>query len=178
MKTSERVSDIVMKAIQSKGYETIKDCAKELDIPYENLRKTVAAEHIPRDRTLIEYARKLGIDEQYLILQAHRDRAPDVIKGIFYGYKDMEELKKLCLNDKEKHLLDMLRDFNDKEMKDVESFIKNIRTIKSKKEKVLKEVKPAAKKQKAATSKAKPSGRKTVKAKTAKPAVKKALRRR
>lgn len=170
MKTSERVSDIVMKAIKSKGYETIKDCAKELDIPYENLRKTVAAEHIPRDRTLIEYARKLGIDEQSLILQAHRDRAPDVIKGIFYGYKDMEELKKLCLNDKEKRLLDMLSDFNDKEMKDVESFIKNIRQLKSRKEKVLKEAKPAAK--------TKTASRKPAKAKKATPLAKKSLGRR
>lgn len=177
MKTSERVSDIVMNAIQNGGYETIKDCAKELDIPYENLRKTVAAEHIPRDRTLIEYARKLGIDEQYLILQAHRDRAPDVIKGIFYGYKDMEDLKKLCLNDKEKRLLDMLKDFTDKETKDVESFIKNIRTIKSKKEKILKEVKPAAKKPKASTSRTKPSGRTAVKTKAAKAVEKKAARR-
>lgn len=65
------------------GYQEIKECARDLDIPYELLRKVISADHIPKDKTLSLYAEKLGLEYSELIAIAYRQKAPSQMQHIF-----------------------------------------------------------------------------------------------
>ena len=76
------VSELITRAVEQKGYRDLKECARAIGVPYDLLYKVVGG-HIPKDRQLIVYANKLGIDERVLILTAYRERAPEHIKHLF-----------------------------------------------------------------------------------------------
>lgn len=77
------ISTLLKKRIEQLGYPDLKECARDFEIPYELLRKVISNGHIPKDKTLLFYAEKLGLDETELISTAYRQKAPDNMQHIF-----------------------------------------------------------------------------------------------
>jgi lambda repressor-like predicted transcriptional regulator len=78
-----KISDVIKKALEKKGYRNLKDASKALGISPELLRVTLNKGHIPKDRTLTMIANKLNIDKSLLVLSAHQEKVPDEVKGFF-----------------------------------------------------------------------------------------------
>jgi hypothetical protein len=78
-----KISDIIRQALEKKGFKNLKDASKVLGISPELLRVTINKGHIPKDRTLIMIANKLGLDKSVLILSAHQEKVPAEVKGFF-----------------------------------------------------------------------------------------------
>ncbi len=74
---------MIRQALEKKGFSNLKDASKVLGISPELLRVTINKGHIPKDRTLIMIANKLGLDRSVLILAAHQEKVPDEVKGYF-----------------------------------------------------------------------------------------------
>ncbi len=79
------IADMLKRRIEELGYEDIKECARDLDIPYELLRKVISNGHVPKDKTLLYYAEKLGLDPAELLSAAYRQRAPSQMQHLFAG---------------------------------------------------------------------------------------------
>ncbi len=77
------IADQLRKRIRELGFEDIKDCARKFDIPYELLRKVISEGHLPKDKTLLFYADKFGLDPAELISTAYRQRAPQHLENLF-----------------------------------------------------------------------------------------------
>ena len=78
-----KISDIIRQALEKKGFKNLKDASKVLGISPELLRVTINKGHIPKDRTLMMIANKLGLDRSVLILSAHQEKVPAEVKGFF-----------------------------------------------------------------------------------------------
>ncbi len=78
-----KVSDMIRDAMNKKGYRNLKDASKALGISPELLRVTINKGHMPKDKTLILIANKLGMDKSILILAAHQEKVPAEVKGFF-----------------------------------------------------------------------------------------------
>lgn len=78
-----KIADIIRQALEKKGFKNLKDASKLLDISPELLRVTLNKGHIPKDKTLIMIANKLGLDKSLLILSAHQQKVPSEVKGYF-----------------------------------------------------------------------------------------------
>jgi hypothetical protein len=78
-----KISDMIRQALEKKGFRNLKDASKVLGISPELLRVTINKGHIPKDKTLIMIANKLGLDRSVLILGAHQEKVPDEVKGFF-----------------------------------------------------------------------------------------------
>ena len=78
-----KISDMTRQALEKKGFKNLKDASKVLGISPELLRVTINKGHIPKDRTLIMIANKLGLDKSVLILSAHQEKVPAEVKGFF-----------------------------------------------------------------------------------------------
>ena len=78
-----KISDMIRQALEKKGFKNLKDASKVLGISPELLRVTINKGHIPKDRTLIMIANKLGLDKSVLILSAHQEKVPAEVKGFF-----------------------------------------------------------------------------------------------
>ena len=78
-----KISDLIRQALEKKGFKNLKDASKVLGISPELLRVTINKGHIPKDRTLIMIANKLGLDRSVLILSAHQEKVPAEVKGFF-----------------------------------------------------------------------------------------------
>jgi hypothetical protein len=78
-----KISDMIRQALEKKGFKNLKDSSKVLGISPELLRVTINKGHIPKDRTLIMIANKLGLDKSVLILAAHQEKVPEEVKGFF-----------------------------------------------------------------------------------------------
>jgi hypothetical protein len=78
-----KISDIIRQALEKKGFKNLKDASKVLGISPELLRVTINKGHIPKDKTLIMIANKLGLDKSVLILAAHQEKVPSEVKGFF-----------------------------------------------------------------------------------------------
>jgi hypothetical protein len=78
-----KISDMIRQALEKKGFRNLKDASKVLGISPELLRVTINKGHIPKDKTLIMIANKLGLDRSVLILAAHQEKVPDEVKGFF-----------------------------------------------------------------------------------------------
>ncbi len=78
-----KISEILKQALEQKGVHTLKDAAQVLDISPELLRVTISQGHIPKDKTLIMIANKLGLDPSFLVLAAHREKVPLDVKRFF-----------------------------------------------------------------------------------------------
>jgi SOS-response transcriptional repressor LexA len=77
------LAELIKRRIRELGFEDIKECARRYDIPYELLRKVISDGHIPKDKTLLFYAEKLGMDAEALIRTAYRQRAPQGFGHMF-----------------------------------------------------------------------------------------------
>jgi hypothetical protein len=78
-----KISDMIRQALEKKGFKNLKDASKVLGISPELLRVTINKGHIPKDKTLIMIASKLGLDKSVLILAAHQEKVPSEVKGFF-----------------------------------------------------------------------------------------------
>lgn len=78
-----KISDMIRQALEKKGFKNLKDASKVLGISPELLRVTINKAHIPKDKTLIMIANKLGLDKSVLILAAHQEKVPAEVKGFF-----------------------------------------------------------------------------------------------
>jgi hypothetical protein len=74
---------MIRQALEKKGFKNLKDASKVLGISPELLRVTINKGHIPKDKTLMMIAGKLGLDKSVLILSAHQEKVPDEVKGYF-----------------------------------------------------------------------------------------------
>ncbi len=78
-----KISDMIRQALEKKGFRNLKDASKVLGISPELLRVTINKGHIPKDKTLMMIASKLGLDKSVLILSAHQEKVPAEVKGFF-----------------------------------------------------------------------------------------------
>jgi len=78
-----KVSDMIRQAVEAKGYKNLKDASKALGISPELLRIAVNKGHVPKDKTLVLIANKLGLNKSELILAAHQEKVPTEVKGYF-----------------------------------------------------------------------------------------------
>ena len=78
-----KISEMIRKALEKKGFKNLKDASKVLGISPELLRVTINKGHIPKDKTLMQIAGKLNIDKSVLILAAHQEKVPAEVKGYF-----------------------------------------------------------------------------------------------
>jgi transcriptional regulator with XRE-family HTH domain len=78
-----KISEMIRQALEKKGFKNLKDASKVLGISPELLRVTINKGHIPKDKTLMMIAGKLGLDKSVLILAAHQEKVPDEVKGFF-----------------------------------------------------------------------------------------------
>ena len=78
-----KISEMIRQALEKKGFKNLKDASKVLGISPELLRVTINKGHIPKDKTLIMIATKLGLDKSVLILAAHQEKVPSEVKGFF-----------------------------------------------------------------------------------------------
>ncbi len=78
-----KISEVIRQAVEEKGFQNLKDASKALGISPELLRIAVNKGHIPKDKTLITIANKLGLDKAALILAAHQEKVPAEVKGFF-----------------------------------------------------------------------------------------------
>ena len=78
-----KIADMIRQALEKKGFKNLKDASKVLGISPELLRVTINKGHIPKDKTLILIATKLGLDKSVLILGAHQEKVPTEVKGFF-----------------------------------------------------------------------------------------------
>ncbi len=78
-----KISEMIRQALDKKGFKNLKDASKVLGISPELLRVTINKGHIPKDKTLIMIANKLGLDKAMLILAAHQEKVPAEVKGFF-----------------------------------------------------------------------------------------------
>ncbi len=77
------IAEIINQALEKKGFHNLKDAAKFLGISPELLRVTINRRHVPKDKTLIVIANKLGLDKSILIMTAHREKVPPEMQGLF-----------------------------------------------------------------------------------------------
>jgi hypothetical protein len=78
-----KISEMIRKALEKKGFKNLKDASKVLGISPELLRVTINKGHIPKDKTLMQIAGKLNLDKSVLILAAHQEKVPAEVKGFF-----------------------------------------------------------------------------------------------
>lgn len=78
-----KISEMIRQALEKKGFKNLKDASKVLGISPELLRVIINKGHMPKDKTLIQIANKLGLDKSVLILAAHQEKVPAEVKGFF-----------------------------------------------------------------------------------------------
>ena len=78
-----KISEMIKKALDKKGFKNLKEASKVLGISPELLRVTINNGHIPKDKTLTMIAKKLNLDMPMLVLAAHQEKVPDELKGFF-----------------------------------------------------------------------------------------------
>ncbi len=84
MKSSMKtIATLLKERIAALGYSDLKECARDYDIPYELLRKVISNGHLPKDKTLLFYAEKLGLDSTDLLSAVYRQKAPSDMQHIF-----------------------------------------------------------------------------------------------
>ncbi len=66
--------EMVQQAFDKQGIATLKAASKKLGVSVECLRVFLGAGHMPKDKTLIKIAKSLGLDENLIILAAHREK--------------------------------------------------------------------------------------------------------
>ncbi|MEE8395685.1 MAG: S24 family peptidase [bacterium] len=77
------LAEILRQKIRELGFEDIKDCARDFDVPYELLRKVISDGHLPKDKTLLYYAETFGLSAAELVSTTYRQRAPEHLQYLF-----------------------------------------------------------------------------------------------
>jgi SOS-response transcriptional repressor LexA len=77
------IASLLKQRIEALGYSDIKECARDFDLPYELLRKVISSGHLPKDKTLLLYAERLGMDAEELIRTAYRQKVPGGMEHLF-----------------------------------------------------------------------------------------------
>ena len=77
------IAEILKRRIDELGVDDLKDCARQFDLPYELLRKVISDGHMPKDKTLLLYAKAFDLNAAELISTAYRQRAPDHLQYLF-----------------------------------------------------------------------------------------------
>ena len=85
-----KIAEIISEALEKKGFHNLKDAAKFLGISPELLRVSLNKRHIPKDKTLVLIANKLGLDKSVLIMTAHREKVPAEMQGLFLAPSAVE----------------------------------------------------------------------------------------
>ena len=86
----KNVASMIRESIERNGYKDVKECARNIKVPYDLFNKVVGG-HIPKDAQLVEYAKKLGIDHRELILAAYKEKAPEDMKRYFNSVVLLED---------------------------------------------------------------------------------------
>ncbi len=103
-----KISDIIRQALEQRGGGNLKDASKMLGISPELLRVIINKGHIPKDKTLMLIANKLGLEASVLILTAHQEKVPADVKGFFLPplpSKLRREKRKFPLSEEQCHYL-------------------------------------------------------------------------
>lgn len=79
------LAEVLRNRIREMGYDDIKECARKHEIPYELLRKVISDDHLPKDKTLLFYSEKFGLNAADLISMVYRQRAPSHLQYLFDG---------------------------------------------------------------------------------------------
>jgi SOS-response transcriptional repressor LexA len=79
------LAEVLRSRIRELDFDDIKECARQYDIPYELLRKVISDGHLPKDKTLLFYAEKFGLNAADLISMVYRQRAPSHLQYLFDG---------------------------------------------------------------------------------------------
>lgn len=79
------IAERLRNRIRELGFDDIKECARKFDVPYELLRKVISDGHLPKDKTLLFYAEKFGLNAADLISSVYRQRAPAHLRHLFDG---------------------------------------------------------------------------------------------
>lgn len=77
------LADLLKAKIAELGFEDIKDFARSYDVPYELLRKVISNGHLPKDKTLMFYAERFGMDPTELVQATYRQKAPEPVAHLF-----------------------------------------------------------------------------------------------
>jgi len=78
-----KLSEMIKNAMDKKGYKNLKDASRVLGLSPELLRVIINKGHIPKDTTLAQIAKKLGLEMPLLVLAAHQEKVPVEVKGFF-----------------------------------------------------------------------------------------------
>lgn len=78
-----KLSEMIKTAIEKKGYKNLKDASRALGFSPELLRVIINKGHLPKDSTLAQIAKKLGLEMPVLVLAAHQEKVPTEVKGFF-----------------------------------------------------------------------------------------------
>ena len=79
------LADVLRNRIKELGFDDIKECARQYDVPYELLRKVISDGHLPKDKTLLFYSERFGLNAADLISMVYRQRAPNHLQYLFDG---------------------------------------------------------------------------------------------
>ena len=79
------LAEVLRNRIRELGFDDIKECARQQDIPYELLRKVISDGHLPKDKTLLFYAENFELNAADLIAMVYRQRAPSHLQYLFDG---------------------------------------------------------------------------------------------
>ncbi len=79
------LDELLRNRIREMGFDDIKECARQFEIPYELLRKVISDGHLPKDKTLLFYADKFGLNAAEMIAMVYRQRAPTHLQYLFEG---------------------------------------------------------------------------------------------
>jgi hypothetical protein len=69
-----KLGELIKQAFDKQGIATLKGASKKVGVSAECLRMFLGAGHMPKDNTLIKIAKSLGLDENLIILAAHREK--------------------------------------------------------------------------------------------------------
>lgn len=89
-----KLAELIMQALERKGYRNLRSAAETLGVSSELLRQTVNRGHIPKDCILERIADKLDLDKSALLLAAHQERFPVEVEGYFLSRKEQKKFEK------------------------------------------------------------------------------------
>ncbi len=78
-----KLRELVQQTIEAQGITTFKAAAKKAGVSTESLRTFLNAGRMPKDNTLIKIAKGLGLDQNLVILAAHREKLSGVSSDNF-----------------------------------------------------------------------------------------------
>ena len=75
------LSSLIKQELDKRGLANIKAAAELTGVSTELVRRVMRDGYVPKDRTLAQIARALGLDPTVLILAAHQKKMPQELRG-------------------------------------------------------------------------------------------------